>query len=59
MPSDSEVFDAWFKSMSGELRTAYDTLLSSASTVPLLDLCTFDDFVLFCYDFSSGRHPAC
>jgi hypothetical protein len=53
--------EVWTDYMSEELVTAYHVLKEyiDSQGVPILDACTFDDFVTFCYQFSSGRKPVC
>ena len=53
--------EVWSDYMSEELVTAYHVLKEfiDSQGVPILDACTFHDFVNFCYQFSSGRKPAC
>lgn len=55
---DAEV---WFDYMSEEIATAYHVLQEfiASQGLPLLDNCQFPDFVEFCYQFSSGKKPAC
>ena len=52
--------EVWTDYMSEELVTAYHILLEYVDSqgLPLLDRCSFPDFVEFCYNFSSGRKPA-
>lgn len=47
--------------MSEELVTAYHILKDWVDSMglPLLEHCTFPDFVEFCYRYSSGRKPVC
>ncbi|AGE55598.1 hypothetical protein ATCVMN08101_288L [Acanthocystis turfacea Chlorella virus MN0810.1] len=53
--------EIWTDYMSEELVTAYHVLKEfiDSQGLPILDACTFHDFVNFCYQFSSGRKPAC
>ncbi|ABT16355.1 hypothetical protein ATCVNEJV2_301L [Acanthocystis turfacea Chlorella virus NE-JV-2] len=53
--------EVWTDYMSEELVTAYHVLKEfiDSQGLPILDACTFHDFVNFCYQFSSGRKPAC
>jgi len=53
--------EIWTDYMSEELVTAYHVLKEfiDSQGVPILDNCSFHDFVEFCYRFSSGRKPAC
>jgi hypothetical protein len=53
--------EIWFDYMSEEIATAYHILQDwiASQGLPLLDKCTFPDFVEFCYQFSSGHKPAC
>jgi hypothetical protein len=53
--------EIWFDYMSEEIATAYHVLQEfiASQGLPLLDNCQFPDFVDFCYNFSSGRKPAC
>lgn len=52
--------EIWFDYLSEELATAYHILQdwNHSQGLPILDACTFSDFVDFCYQFSSGRKPA-
>lgn len=52
--------EVWFDYMSEELATSYHILQDwiQSQGLPILDACTFSDFVNFCYQFSSGRKPA-
>ena len=52
--------EVWTDYMSEELVTAYHVLKEfiDSQGLPILDACTFHDFVNFCYQFSSGRKPA-
>ena len=52
--------EVWTDYMSEELVTAYHVLKEfiDSQGLPILDACTFHDFVTFCYQFSSGRKPA-
>jgi len=52
--------EIWTDYMSEELVTAYHVLKEfiDSQGVPILDNCSFHDFVEFCYRFSSGRKPA-
>jgi len=52
--------EIWTDYMSEELVTAYHVLKEfiDSQGLPILDACTFHDFVNFCYQFSSGRKPA-
>lgn len=53
--------EIWFDYMSEEIVTAYHVLQEfiESQGIPLLDNCSFPDFVDFCYRFSSGKKPAC
>jgi len=53
--------EVWFDYMSEELATSYHILQDwiQSQGLPILDACTFSDFVDFCYKFSSGRKPVC
>lgn len=53
--------EVWTDYMSEELVTAYHVLKEfiDSQGLPILDACTFHDFVNFCYQFSSGRKPSC
>ena len=53
--------EVWTDYMSEELATAYHILKEfiDSQGLPILDACSFHDFVEFCYKFSSGRKPAC
>ena len=53
--------EVWTDYMSEELVTAYHVLKEfiDSQGLPILDACTFHDFVNFCYQFSSGRKPVC
>ncbi|AGE50125.1 hypothetical protein ATCVCanal1_262L [Acanthocystis turfacea Chlorella virus Canal-1] len=53
--------EVWTDYMSEELVTAYHVLKEfiDSQGVPILDACTFHDFVEFCYKFSSGKKPVC
>jgi len=53
--------EIWTDYMSEELVTAYHVLKEfiDSQGVPILDNCSFHDFVEFCYRFSSGKKPAC
>ncbi|ABT14830.1 hypothetical protein NY2A_B431L [Paramecium bursaria Chlorella virus NY2A] len=53
--------EVWFDYLSEELATAYHVLQDwyQSQGLPILDRCTFSDFVDFCYKFSSGRKPIC
>jgi hypothetical protein len=53
--------EVWFDYMSEELATAYHVLQEwiAGQGLPILDACTFPDFVEFCYRFSSGKKPPC
>ena len=53
--------EVWTDYMSEDLVTAYHILKEFVDSqgLPILDACTFHDFVNFCYQFSSGRKPAC
>ena len=53
--------EVWTDYLSEELVTAYHVLKEfiDSQGVPILDTCTFHDFVEFCYAFSSGRKPKC
>jgi hypothetical protein len=53
--------EVWFDYMSEELATSYHILQDwiQSQGLPILDACTFSDFVDFCYKFSSGRKPIC
>lgn len=52
--------EVWFDYMSEEIVSAYHVLLEfiASQGVPVLDACSFPDFVEFCYKFSSGLKPA-
>jgi len=54
---DPEIWQDYF---SEEMVTAYHILQEyiKSQGLPLLDNCSFPDFVEFCYKFSSGRKPA-
>lgn len=54
---DPEVWQDYF---SEEMVTAYHILQEyiASQGLPLLDDCTFSNFVDFCYAFSSGRKPS-
>ena len=53
--------EVWFDYMSEEIATSYHILQDwiASQGLPLLENCTFPDFVDFCYQFSSGRKPVC
>lgn len=53
--------EVWFDYLSEEIATAYHVLQEfiASQGLPLLDNCQFPDFVEFCYQFSSGKKPAC
>ena len=53
--------EVWFDYMSEELATSYHILQDwiQSQGLPILDNCTFNDFVEFWYKFSSGRKPIC
>ena len=53
--------EVWFDYMSEEIATSYHILTDwiQSQGLPILDNCSFSDFVDFCYKFSSGRKPAC
>jgi len=53
--------EVWFDYMSEELAASYHILQDwiQSQGLPILDACTFHDFVNFCYEFSSGRKPIC
>ncbi|AGE56223.1 hypothetical protein PBCVNEJV1_208R [Paramecium bursaria Chlorella virus NE-JV-1] len=55
---DPEIF---FDYQSEEIATAYHILTDwiASQGLPLLENCTFPDFVEFCWKFSSGRKPVC
>lgn len=53
--------EVWFDYMSEEIATSYHILQEwiASQGLPLLDNCTFSDYVDFCYLHSSGRKPVC
>jgi hypothetical protein len=53
--------EVWFDYMSEEIATSYHILQDwiASQGLPLLENCTFPDFVDFCYLHSSGRKPSC
>ena len=55
---DAEVWADYF---SDELVTSYHNLTDwfQSMGMPVLDACTFPDYVSFCYRFSSGKKPPC
>lgn len=54
-------YEVWGDYLSEDLATAYHVLTDwvKSQGIPLLENCTFPDFVEFCYRFSSGRKPIC
>jgi hypothetical protein len=53
--------EVWFDYLSEELATAYHILTDwvRSQGTPILENCTFPDFVDFVYEYSSGRKPIC
>jgi len=53
--------EVWFDYMSDEIATSYHILKDwiASQGLPLLENCTFSDYVDFCYYYSSGRKPVC
>lgn len=58
---DVEDVEEWSDYMSEELATGYHILTDWFKNMglPVLEHCTFHDFVEFCYRYSSGRKPIC
>ena len=53
--------EVWADYLSEELATAYHILQDwiHSQGLPILDSCSFPDFVEFCFKYSSGRKPIC